>query len=686
MGCDELGLLGMLEELINAIHGMSLQNSEERCADWTVFIIRVAERKIDAILDTALLDYETLEDFNDVRFEGEWTLFRSFGTGKKPRALLPKASQIFGQTGSPQSGGEGIASSPSSMLGALRDNVVAASPLKSLANRASLQDLSSAYSKRSSVDSIVGDGGNNTASPGQITDILSGVLMVLQLYEVNPVIIVQAFSQIFFWIACEMFNRILSRKKYLCRSKAVQIRMNITVLEDWIRANGLPMKTATKYFEPTNQLLRWLQTLSQVREFDTLIGTMQTLKDINPLQMRRAVRDYRYEVNEGRMTDECAQYLAQLQRDWERRRMKTSIDNVRARRSGTEDDWQTVEDSTPIDSLFDGTVSLTDFIPASAPECFGELLDSRFMLPFVLPTDTDYLVATPPTDAAFANAPLSVPFGDGMKMSRPGSRSSFAASRPMGWAVPGPHKVRRLPRDFFSWMKTKEAERRHVRESLRQKSVLQPALDPPLGPSQRLTRPTLEMRGLSAVGETEEDERTPIGRGSVSSTNSSLSQISQPYKLGTGLPSPGLRSSETRDRIWQQSGLARSPFETVQSAPQRKDSFELEQRSPRLVSLNEDSDSFGTPTKASHPTTSIPATSSSYFSSPLPPRGGSYDGDMMRDRLGQAVVSPTRSYSGSEGSPTVMEGGKKWWKSREASSGSLGSGTTQEASFDTVTS
>ena len=26
MGCEELGLLGMLEELINAIHGMSLQN------------------------------------------------------------------------------------------------------------------------------------------------------------------------------------------------------------------------------------------------------------------------------------------------------------------------------------------------------------------------------------------------------------------------------------------------------------------------------------------------------------------------------------------------------------------------------------------------------------------------------------------------------------------------------------
>lgn len=40
------------------------------------------------------------------------------------------------------------------------------------------------------------------------------------------------------------------------------------------------------------------------------------MKALNPFQMRRAVRDYRYEVGEGRMNDECLQYLAQLQKDW----------------------------------------------------------------------------------------------------------------------------------------------------------------------------------------------------------------------------------------------------------------------------------------------------------------------------------------------------------------------------------
>jgi hypothetical protein len=45
--------------------------------------------------------------------------------------------------------------------------------------------------------------------------------------------------------------------------------------------------------------------------------------------MRRAVRDYKYEVNETRMTEECIQYLTQLQKDWERRRVKMGVEALR---------------------------------------------------------------------------------------------------------------------------------------------------------------------------------------------------------------------------------------------------------------------------------------------------------------------------------------------------------------------
>ena len=53
------------------------------------------------------------------------------------------------------------------------------------------------------------------------------------------------------------------------------------------------------------------------------------MRTLNPLQMRRAVRDYRYEVNESKMSDECVQYLAQLQKDWERRRVKMGVEALR---------------------------------------------------------------------------------------------------------------------------------------------------------------------------------------------------------------------------------------------------------------------------------------------------------------------------------------------------------------------
>jgi hypothetical protein len=46
-------------------------------------------------------------------------------------------------------------------------------------------------------------------------------------------------------------------------------------------------------------------------------------------QMRRAVKDYRCEVHEGRMTEECSQYLAQLQKDWERHRVKLGVEALR---------------------------------------------------------------------------------------------------------------------------------------------------------------------------------------------------------------------------------------------------------------------------------------------------------------------------------------------------------------------
>jgi hypothetical protein len=214
----------------------------------------VTERKIDTLLDAALLDYEPLEDFDDIRFEGEWALFRTFAKTKQ-RTILPKASAVFASVnGSVNPDG----SSSPGLLGSLREKMEN-SPFRTPNRHQSLQDLrGTARADATSDRTPVGPLAKSLISPKSITDVMSGVLVVLQLYEVNPAIVIQAFSQVFFWISCELFNRILTRKKYLCRSKAVQIRMNVTALDDWVRSNGLPIKIATKHLEPVTQLLQWL--------------------------------------------------------------------------------------------------------------------------------------------------------------------------------------------------------------------------------------------------------------------------------------------------------------------------------------------------------------------------------------------------------------------------------------------
>jgi hypothetical protein len=584
-----------------------------------VFVIRVAERRIDGVLDAALLDHETLEDFDDVRFEGEWSLFRTFASKKKRETILPKASSVFQSGGSPSMGSL-IEASPSGRFASLREG---ASPFsKNLGRPQSMQNLHSSPNPNSglrsdSIDSLASYAngtamGEESITPKTITDILSGVLLVLHLYEVNPALVVQAFSQTFFWVASELFNRILTRKKYLCRTKAVQIKMNITALEDWVRSNGLPAKTATKHLEPVSQLLQWLQCSSQIREFDTLIGTMQNMKAINPLQMRKAVRDYRFEVGEGKMTDECAQYLVQLQKDWERRRVVQSMQEMERRRVSEGSDDSCVaetDDSTPIDSLFDGTTALADFTPQSAPECIGELLDSRFMLSFLLPNDTTYLVATPPRDAAYANLSMSSPFlsdGSVSRLSRPPSRSSFSSSRPMGWDVPKTKKLRALPEDFFRWLKKKETERRMDRDHLRPRKERVTAVDPPLGPSQRVklnksSEPIkVKIPGTMPAVEEEGSPRTPLGPSTYNSNSNMYLQrqgIPPPSPLhglrghehDSGVPN-GVRSHGPRTASGHSSCAPTPaiPFQVIHdgrsprlSQHVKQDSFELLPRSPQ---------------------------------------------------------------------------------------------------------
>lgn len=329
---------GLLADLLNEIF---------------VFIIRDAERRIDKVLDAAILDHEAIPGFEEVRFEGEWKFMKTlagsvkgigqngsisqgmtsspssrrpisqiFGTGRKDDTPEPNQNQTSGNAAE----GSSLSSSPSIGYGRPSNPFGSATIGQSSFRNAGGGDSSPRKGLGDSFRTIREVSYNASATdlltaptPRTISSLLTSTLQVLQFYEINPAIIIQALSQIFFWVGCELFNRVLTRKRYLCRSRAIQIRMNVSALEDWARSNALPLSIVHAHLSPLSQLISWLQCQSSLQEFDGLIATMQGLKALTPVQMRRVVKDYRYEVGETRMSEECLQYLDQLIIDWKRR-------------------------------------------------------------------------------------------------------------------------------------------------------------------------------------------------------------------------------------------------------------------------------------------------------------------------------------------------------------------------------
>ncbi|KAI0348366.1 hypothetical protein BDW22DRAFT_1385642 [Trametopsis cervina] len=445
--CEMLGSYSLIEEILNSVF---------------VFIIRFAERRIDEMLDGALLDYTPLSsEFDAVQFESEWSFLRPFVASKKKAAPPPALNGLAPTSPTLKSG----SASPNPSATPTRPSTP---PNTATGKFASLRQTFG----RGRPPAVAPLGGSATdlssvSSPQDIISFMTALQTFLSLANINPALSTQLWSQVMYWAACEVFNRVLTRKKYLCRSRAVQISMNISALEEWIGNMDLP-KGVGAHFAPVKDLLNWLQCLSSIDEFSNLIATIQTMRHINPLQMRRAVRDYKYEVNEGRMTEECVQYLAQLQKDWERHRVKIGLE---ALRKGVNDRDRDDDSSPPlrsnsssaesmpsspspddlraqrsIDLLFDRATEKSSWEPPSPPEVLGELLDSRHMLPLFLPSDPRYLGAVPVKQSTPDNKRASVSSSVNSSK-RSGSRMRAA----MAWKLPS-RELREVEIRTLQWI------------------------------------------------------------------------------------------------------------------------------------------------------------------------------------------------------------------------------------------
>lgn len=159
------------------------------------------------------------------------------------------------------------------------------------------------------------------ASPRNITSLLSSTLYVLEAYSLHPIIIIQALAQVIFWLSSELFNRILHNKKYLSRGKAMDLRMNVSQIEEWIRSNNRAWQDQpdleTRCKEGMKRLvglLQLLQCISSLRE-DEVRAVVDGIEGISPRQALFVAEHYRSERTENRITRATKVSLAALERE-----------------------------------------------------------------------------------------------------------------------------------------------------------------------------------------------------------------------------------------------------------------------------------------------------------------------------------------------------------------------------------
>ena len=319
-----------------------------------ILIIRDAERRMDKVLKSSILDHETIP-FDHLEFAGEWNIFKSKSKAQ-PEPISYK-------------------------------------PLPP--------------NKRAQL------------SPRNVTSLLSSALFVLDLYDIHSVITAQILGQLFYWIGAELFNHILSNKMYLARTKAMQIRMNISVLDDLARTNNRSpehyengslftsgentVEAARKHLTPVIQLLQWLQCFSSLDystdSQDSLENTLKQLTRLTPHQLLHSTSHYRYEKEEKTLPKVARKRLVALQNEsqkkWEQ--IRQEHDRAAKRESQPLTSPVSPQNGTPLNKAGghalsgppgdepNGSLELEEEEPPSE----RLLMDPAHMLQFSLPTTVD---------------------------------------------------------------------------------------------------------------------------------------------------------------------------------------------------------------------------------------------------------------------------------------------------------
>lgn len=249
---EQTGTLALIEEMTASLH---------------VHIVRLVESKLDRLIEPALLERDPMsgapavsgpasstpfrsrrvtDDDEDAAVpSGDWSIFRSLAARGKTTATRAVSAAFASVSSSASSPGRASTSAETSSL---------ESPARTPARRL-----------RASASTLFGPlkaAITSTArSQPTIPAVLGATLTILRLYDLNPALIIQSFSQILLWLASEVFNRILldgdGQKRYLSREAAMRVRINLEAIGDWVRSTGdLPPGLFSTHFRKVLHLLQ----------------------------------------------------------------------------------------------------------------------------------------------------------------------------------------------------------------------------------------------------------------------------------------------------------------------------------------------------------------------------------------------------------------------------------------------
>lgn len=184
-------------------------------------------------------------------------------------------------------------------------------------------------------------------SPIKVNQTLGALLYVMELHDINSVTRQQTLSAVLYWLGCTLFNKVLENKS--SRSSAIQIRLNISTIEDWLRSNNLKpfdqdakdakpipdlknvawwkgdinspqdaafyynslFKIGKHHLTPVCELLQWLQVMTSLPDLESLKQTLTSFLTLTPQHLLKSIKSYRYEVDEKKF--QFSKYLREVQ-------------------------------------------------------------------------------------------------------------------------------------------------------------------------------------------------------------------------------------------------------------------------------------------------------------------------------------------------------------------------------------